>query len=335
MKLKQPISVTKIAELVGAEVIGDKNALVTGINEIHKVVKGDLTFVDVQKYFKKSLSSAATFVILNERIKCPEGKVLLFHEDPFTAYNTLTQHFQKFEYINTSIASTATIGEGTRLEPNVIIGEHVTVGKNCHIRANAVIHAHTHIGDNVIIHSGTVVGTDAFYYKQRPDQYEKWHSCGRVIIEDNVEIGALTTIDKGVSGDTIIGEGTKIDNHCHIGHGVVLGKRCLLAAQVGIAGKTIIEDEVILLGQVGVSKGLRIGKKASISAQSGVSKSLEGGKHYFGSPAVPIRKHHREKALVRKLPDIMERLERLEKLEKLLEIKSVQFENSMNGNGKH
>jgi UDP-3-O-[3-hydroxymyristoyl] glucosamine N-acyltransferase len=230
-------------------------------------------------------------------------------EDPFSAYNTLTQRFQPFE--NVTPYNKYQVGEGTIIEPNVTVGEHVKIGKNCLIRPNVVIHAHTTIGDNVIIHSGTVIGTDAFYYKGRPDGFEKWHSCGRVIIENNVEIGALTTIDKGVSGDTIIGEGTKIDNHCHIGHGVVIGKKCLLAAQVGVAGKTVIEDSVVLLGQVGVSKSLRVGAKSVISAQSGVSKSLEGGKAYFGSPAVPIRTHHKEKAALRKLPELLPKLIKL------------------------
>lgn len=308
MKLKQPVTLKAIAELIEAEIIGDENALVLGINEIHKVETGDLTFVDVEKYFNKSFKSAATFIIVNKKVDAPEGKSLLFHEDPFSAYNFLTQHFQPFEYISTPHSTSAQIGEGTIIEPNVMIGNHVKIGKNCHIRSNVVLHAYTEIGDNVIIHSGTVVGTDAFYYKGRTDKYEKWHSCGRVLIHDDVEIGALCTIDKGVSGDTIIGKGTKIDNHCHIGHGVVIGKKCLLAAQVGIAGKTILEDGVILFGQVGVSKSLTVGANAVISAQSGVSKSLPGGKAYFGSPAVPIRTHHREKAALRGLPALMEKL---------------------------
>lgn len=315
MNFKKAISVAAIAELIDAEVIGDGTALVTGINEIHKVRTGDLTFVDVQKYFNKSLTSAASFVILNERIDCPEGKTLLLHPEPFSAYNFLTQHFQPFEYLQGTVSASAKIGEGTIIEPNAVIGNHVTIGKNTLIRANVVIHAHTTIGDNVIIQSGTVIGTDAFYYKKRATGFEKWHACGRVLIENDVEIGACCTIDKGVSGDTIIGEGTKIDNHCHIAHGVVVGKRCLLAAQVGIAGKTIIEDDVTLLGQVGVSPSITIGTKAVISAQSGVSKSLAGGKAYFGSPALPIREHHKQAAALRKMPELLQKLRAQEKKE--------------------
>lgn len=306
MKLSKPVEITTIATKIGATIIGDENAMVTGINEIHKVTLGDLTFVDVEKYYKKCFNSAATFIIIDQAVERPEGKTLLVCDDPFSAYNSLTQHYQPFENVTTQ--NNYQLGEGTVIEPNVTIGEHVKIGKNCLIRPNVVIHAYTTIGDNVIIHSGAVIGTDAFYYKGRPTGFEKWHSCGQVIIEDDVEIGALTTIDKGVSGDTIIGQGTKIDNHCHIGHGVVIGKRCLLAAQVGVAGKTRLEDGVVLLGQVGVSKSLVVGAKAVISAQSGVSKSLEGGKAYFGSPAVPIRKHHKEKAALRKLPELLPKL---------------------------
>lgn len=309
MKLSKPVAITDIAKQIGAEVIGDNNGMVTGINEIHKVTAGDLTFVDVEKYYKKCFNSNATFIIINNAVEPPTGKTLLVCEDPFSAYNALTQHYQPFENITAN--NQYQVGEGSVIESNVTIGENVKIGKNCLIRPNVVIHAHTTIGDNVIIHSGTIIGTDAFYYKGRPDGFEKWHSCGRVIIENDVEIGALTTIDKGVSGDTIIGQGTKIDNHCHIGHGVVIGKNCLLAAQVGIAGKTTIEDGVVLLGQVGVSKSLTVGAKAVISAQSGVSKSLEGGKAYFGSPAVPIRTHHKEKAALRKLPGLLPKLMKL------------------------
>jgi UDP-3-O-[3-hydroxymyristoyl] glucosamine N-acyltransferase len=310
MKLKSPVPLKEIAALINAKIIGDENALVTGINEIHKVIEGDITFVDVEKYYKKSLTSAASFIIINKEVECPEGKALLVLDEPFTGYNTLTQHFQPFEQIRAG-SKNHSIGEGTIIEPNVVIGEHVKIGKNSHIRANVVLHSYTEVGDNVIIQSGTVVGTDAFYYKGGANGFEKWHACGRVIIENYVEIGALCTIDKGVSGDTIIGQGTKIDNHCHIGHGVVIGKNCLLAAQVGIAGKTHLKDGVILYGQVGVSKSLTIGEKAVISAQSGVSKSLEGGKAYFGSPAVPIRTHHKEKVALRGLPALIKRLEKI------------------------
>jgi UDP-3-O-[3-hydroxymyristoyl] glucosamine N-acyltransferase len=163
----------------------------------------------------------------------------------------------------------------------------------------------------VIIQANTVIGADAFYFKRRKEravQYDKLESCGRVIIEDDVEIGAGCTIDKGVSGDTIVGQGTKLDNHVHIGHGAVIGKNCLFAAQVGIGGKAIIEDEVILWGQVGVSKDLVIGKGAVVYAQSGVADTIPGGKIYFGSPVQDAKEKMRELNWVKRIPEMWEKL---------------------------
>ena len=169
---------------------------------------------------------------------------------------------------------------------------------------------HCIIGDNVVIQSGTVIGSDAFYYNKKTNRdihYKRMTSCGRVVIKDDVEIGAGCTIDRGVTGDTVIGEGTKMDNHVHIGHDTVVGKNCLFAAQVGIAGAAMIEDEVILWGQVGISKTLTVGKGAVINAQSGVPSSLPGGKAYFGSPAGEARGKMKEIAWVKRIPEIWEK----------------------------
>ncbi|MCB9047519.1 MAG: UDP-3-O-(3-hydroxymyristoyl)glucosamine N-acyltransferase [Chitinophagales bacterium] len=311
MKLEKEVPVQWIAEYIGATIIGNTNRTATGINEIHKVTHGDVSFVDNEKYFNNCLISAATIIIINKEVPCPEGKTLLLHHDPFSAYVQLVKHFRPFEPANKMISDTAVIGEGTHLQPGVFVGNHVTIGKNCLIHPNVTIYDHTTIGDNVIIHSGTVLGADAFYFKRRKErnvQYDKLESCGRVIIGDDVEIGAGCAIDKGVSGDTIIGAGTKLDNHIHIGHGAVIGKNCLFAGQVGIGGKAIIEDEVILWGQVGVSKDLTIGKGAIVYAQSGVGQSIEGGKVYFGSPVEDARSKMRELNWVKRIPEIWEKL---------------------------
>src|ERR1700761_4779901 len=222
MKFETPVSVQWIAEFIGAELVGDKEQLATGINEIHKVMKGDISFVDFEKYYNASLNSAATVLIINKKVDCPVGKTLLVVNDPFSAYVKIVKHFRPFEPATKMISDSATIGEGTHLQPGVFVGNHVKIGKNCLIHPNVTIYDHTEIGDNVIIHAGVVLGADAFYFKRRKEreaQYDKLESCGRVIIENDVEIGAGTTIDKGVSGDTIIGLGTKLDNHIHIGHG--------------------------------------------------------------------------------------------------------------------
>jgi len=311
MKFEKPVSVKWVAEFIGAELYGDTEQLATGINEIHKVQKGDISFVDFEKYYNASLNSAATIIIINKKVDCPAGKTLLVTDEPFTAYIKLVKHFRPFEAAMKPISDSAIIGEGTHLQPGVFVGNHVRIGANCLIHPNVTIYDHTIIGDNVIIHAGTVIGADAFYFKRRKDrevQYDKMESCGRVIIESDVEIGAGCTIDKGVSGDTIIGRGTKFDNHIHIGHGAVIGKNCLFAAQVGIGGKAIIEDEVILWGQVGVSKDLTIGKGAIVLAQSGVPSSLEGGKTYFGSPVQDAKQKMKELNWIKRIPELWERV---------------------------
>lgn len=312
MQLAKDVTVQWVADFINAtDIIGNTQQMISGINEIHKVTSGDLTFVDNEKYFNKCLISNATTIIINAKADCPEGKTLLLHPDPFAAYVQLVKHFRPFEPATKMISDTATVGQGTHIQPGVFIGHHVTIGNNCLIHPNVTIYDNTVIGDNVIIHAGTVLGADAFYFKRRKEReihYDKMESCGRVIIEDDVEVGAGCTIDKGVSGDTIIGKGTKLDNHIHIGHGAVVGSNCLFAGQVGVGGKAIIEDEVILWGQVGVSKDLTIGKGAIVYAQSGVGQSIEGGKIYFGSPVEDARTKMRELNWIKRIPEIWEKL---------------------------
>jgi len=314
MKLKIPYSIEKIAQLTDSEIITQHHSHITGINEIHKVTTGDLSFVDHPKYYQKSLTSAASVVLINQKtIDNPSQKTLLFHPEPFEAYNKLVDYFHTFVPAYQNIATSANIHPTAIIQHGVVVGADVTIGKNCIIHPNVVIYAPSQIGDNVIIHANTTVGADAYYFKNRPDGYDKLRSCGRVIIKNDVEIGANCTIDRGVSGDTIIGEGTKIDNQVHIGHGVVVGKHCLIAAQVGIAGKTTIGNRVTLWGQVGVSKSLTIGDNAIIYAQSGVSKSLKGNQVYFGSPAGEARKMMKQRAMLRYIPKILNQLKVLQK----------------------
>jgi len=195
--------------------------------------------------------------------------------------------------------------------PGAYVGNNVRIGKDCIIHPNVVIMDHCVIGNNVIIQPGTVIGSDAFYYNKKTNRdvhYKKMLSCGRVVIEDDVEIGANCTIDRGVTADTIIGAGTKFDNLVHIGHDTVVGKNCLFAAQVGVAGATTIEDEVILWGQVGVSKTLTIGKGAELYAQSGVPASLEGGKKYFGSPVEDAKNKMKEFVWIKRIPLLWEKV---------------------------
>ena len=308
MKFPKSHSLQEIANLLNCEFIGDQNFPVLGMNEIHVVEPGDIVFVDHPKYYDKALQSAATIVLINKKVDCPEGKALLISDDPFRDFNILTKHFRPFQATNVAIAVSAVIGEGTVIQPNSFIGNNVTIGKNCIIHSNVSIYDHTVIGDNVIIHAGTILGADAFYYKKRPDGFDQLISGGRVVIEDNVGIGALCTIDKGVTGDTTIKEGTKIDNQVHVGHDTVIGKKCLIASQTGIAGCVIIEDEVTIWGQVGTTSGITIGAKAVIMGQTGVTKSVEGGKSYFGTPIEESREKLKQLANIKKIPEILNKL---------------------------
>jgi len=307
MKFPSPVSIHWISSFIGAELLGDPKTEATGINEIHKVEPGDLVFVDHPKYYEKCISSAATFIIINQKSDFPEGKALLLHKQPFEAYLKIVRHFRPFEKASKLINTQSAIDSSTYIAPNAFIGHHVTIGRDCMIHPNVTILDHCIIGNNVIIQSGTVIGSDAFYYNSKKDRevwYKKMESCGRVILEDFVEIGAGCTIDRGVSHDTIIGTGTKIDNQVHIGHDTVIGKNCLLAAQVGIAGAVTLGNGVILWGQVGVSKTLHIGDHTVIMAQSGVPGDVEGGKSYWGSPILLSKEKLRELVWVKRIPEL-------------------------------
>lgn len=300
MKFKQVQTLQQIAELLNCDFVGDSSFSITGINEIHVVEKGDIVFVDHPKYYDKALQSAATIVLINKKVDCPKGKALLISDDPFRDFNKITKHFNPFIASKSSISESAIIGEGTIIQPNVFIGDNVLIGKNCVIHPNVTIYSNCIIGNNVTIHANTVLGSDAFYYKNRPEGFDKLISGGRVVIEDNVDLGASCTIDRGVTGDTTIGIGTKIDNQVHVGHDTLIGKKCLIASQTGIAGCVIIEDEVTIWGQVGTNSGITIGKKAVILGQTGVTKSIEGGKTYFGTPISESREKLKEIAGIKR-----------------------------------
>ena len=306
MKFPKPHTLQQIAQLIDCEFVGNRDFPVLGMNEIHVVEPGDIVFVDHPKYYDKALNSKATVVLINKQVDCPEGKALLISDDPFRDFNKLTNLFKPFQPASKSVSDSAIIGKHTIIQPNCFIGNNVKIGDNCTIHSNVSIYDDTIIGNNVTIHAGTVLGANAFYYKKRAEGFDRLLSGGRVVIKDNVDIGAACTIDKGVTGETIIGEGSKLDNQIQIGHDTVIGKKCLIASQVGIAGCVVIEDEVTIWGQVGITSGITIGSKAVLLAQAGVSKSLEGGKSYFDTPAEDIRKKYKELAAIRQLPEILE-----------------------------
>ena len=306
MKFPKPHTLKEIAQLVDCKFIGNDDFLILGMNEIHVVEPGDIVFVDHSKYYDKALNSEATIILINKEVECPQGKALLISDDPFRDFNKLSSHFKPFQSANNQISNSAIIGEGTIIQPNCFIGHNVTIGKNCIIHSNVSIYDDVVIGDHVTIHSGTVLGANAFYYKKRPEGFDRLLSCGRIILENNVDLGSNCTVDRGVTGDTTIKAGTKIDNMVQVGHDTIIGKKCLIASQVGIAGCVVIEDEVTIWGQVGITSGITIGAKAVVSAKAGVSKSLEGGKSYFGIPADDFRSKYKEIASIKKIPEILD-----------------------------
>ncbi len=302
MKFKNTQTLKDIAQLINAKYVGEPDFKILGINEIHVVETGDIVFVDHPKYYDKALNSKATTILINKDVDCPSGKSLLISQDPFRDFNKITQHFNSFKPSVLAISKTAEIGEGTIIQPNVFIGNHVIIGRDCVIHPNVCLYDDVNIGNNVTIHAGSILGADAFYYKKRSiTGYDKLKSCGSIKIEDNVDIGALCTIDKGVSGITTIMEGTKLDNQVHIGHDTVIGRRCLIASQTGISGCVVVEDNVTIWGQVGTASGINIGKGAIILGQTGVTKSVEGGKIYFGTPIAESREKLKELAYLKRL----------------------------------
>jgi UDP-3-O-[3-hydroxymyristoyl] glucosamine N-acyltransferase len=311
MKFPAPVSLSWLSQFLGASLIGETQASATGINEIHKVEKGDLVFVDHSKYYASCLQSAASFIIIDQVVECPPGKALLVVEEPFEAYLKIVKHFRPFVGAEQVVSPDAQIGKTSFIYPGAFIGHEVQIGEGCVIHPNVSILDHCIIGNNVIIQAGTVIGSDAFYYntkKNRAVWYKKMLSCGRVVIADDVEIGAGCTIDRGVTSDTMIGKGSRLDNMVHIGHDTILGRNCLLAAQVAIAGAVEVGDGVILWGQVGVSKTLRIADNVTVLAQSGVGRDLEKGKIYFGSPCEEAAIKKRELVWVKRIPEMWKKI---------------------------
>ena len=327
MKFPEPLRLEDAAQLLECRYVGDPNHLILGLNEIHRVEPGDLCFVDYHKYYHKALFSAATTVLIDQEVSPPEGKGLLVSDDPFRDFNRLSDHFQPA--LPQNISGHPQGGEGLVRGENVVFGEEVTLGKDVQIGHNSVIGSHVTIGDGTVIHpnvtiypyttigahctigAGSVIGSEAFYYKKRPDRRDKMLSVGATVLGDWVDIGAGCTIDRGVTAITSIGDHTKLDNLVQVGHDTTIGKRCVIAAQVGIAGVVQIEDDVQLWGQVGVVQDLTIGKGANLLGKAGVMSSLEGGKSYGGMVADDARAFLRKEAALKRLPDILPRLEAL------------------------
>ncbi len=327
MKFPHALTLAEVAEMLGCTFAGPANLPVTGLNEIHRVEPGEVTFVDIEKYYDKALNSPATIVLINQKITPPAGKGLLISDQPFQDFNRLGEWFRPESDLSfhssphlgegaklgkgVVCGDNVSIGEGSQIGHQVVIGSHVKIGAHCRIHPQVTIGDYSEIGDHVCINANTVIGGEAFYFKSYPDRKEKFITRGRVIIQDHVDIGSNCSIDRGVTADTVIGEYTKLDNLIQVGHDTQIGKRCILAGQTGIAGVSTIEDDVVLLGKVGVVKDVVIGQGAIINSASNIGKSVPPGKVYAGWFAQEASKTFREIVSLRKLPDLIGQLEQL------------------------
>ena len=302
MKFKKPISIEEISSFLKLPFFGDGSTLIYGLNEINRCTKGDVIFVNHPKYLKKAESSNATAIISSKHEK-PFKKVTLFSENPFDDFNRLIKKYKP------SPNKKLSYGENTFIHPSVVTGNNVVIGNNCIIHPNVVLYDNITIGDNTIIHANSVIGANAFYYNKEQNTYSPLITCGEVVIGDFVEIGANNTIDAGVTDKTKIGNGTKTDNLVHIGHDTIIGENCLIAAQVGIAGCNIIEDNVTLWGQVGTPSNITIGEGAVILGKSGPFQNVEANETIFGVPGINAKQRFREILNQRKLPQIIKKLD--------------------------
>lgn len=339
------ISLEELAKLADARVEGDGSVIISGVASISDSVPGQLTFLSGEKNYSfwiESLKSCKASAVIAPEDSPELGIPSIRLKNPYFGLIKALEFFHKKEKPDYSIHSTAFVSMNAKIEPSASIGymaviesgaeigkatqigANVFIGKNCRIGDNTLIYPGARIldnciiGSNCIIHANAVIGSDGFGFTVHNGRHLKVPQVGNVIVEDNVEIGACTTIDRGSMTPTIIGSETKIDNLVHIAHNVQIGKNCIIVAMVGISGSTIIEDNVTLAGQVGTVGHLRIGKGSTVAARGVVTSDIKAGSFVSGFPAKPHAEERRIMASMRKLPEL---LKRVRYLEKKLEVK--------------
>lgn len=331
------LTAADVAAAVGGRLSGDGSVVVEGIAPLDRATERQLSFVGSAKYAALFGSSRAGVVLVTPELADAPGaaRARVIVARPHDALLSLIPQFHRARVRAAGIHATAVIGRGVMLGANVAIGpyavvddgarlgDNVTIGAGCHVGAGVeigsdsqlypgvVAYSGTTVGHRVIVHAGAKLGSDGFGYVFRDGKHDKIPHIGRCVLGDDVEVGANTTIDRGSIDDTVIGDGTKIDNLVHVAHNVRIGRLCLLMAQVGVAGSVRIEDGCILAGQVGVSGHHTIGARATLAAQAGVFGDIPAGETWSGYPARPHKEALRAQAALFKLPALLRRIERM------------------------
>jgi UDP-3-O-[3-hydroxymyristoyl] glucosamine N-acyltransferase len=328
-----------IAQLIGGRVVGNENAEVNTFSKIEEATENSLCFFANEKYAPYLEKTKASVILVSNEFNyaVPSTTTLIHCSSPYEATAKLLEYYQtkinqtgiepqsivhtsakigtnvyigSFAYLSENVS----LGEKSKIFPHVYVGKNVTIGKNVILHSGVKVYEGCVIGDNCILHSGVVIGSDGFGFAPTADgSFSKIPQVGNVILEENVEIGANTVVDRATMGSTLIQSGAKLDNLIQIAHNVVIGKNTVIAAQTGISGSTKIGNQVMIGGQVGIVGHIHIGDKSKINAQSGVSKSLDEGSAVTGSPAWDYTKMLKAQALLKKLPELFERVVRLEK----------------------
>ena len=331
-------SLAEIADKIGGQLFGDSSIEINDVAQIDKAKKGEITFLANQKYKSDLDGTSASAVIIDRKTDITPSLPYILVMDAYYGFlQTFLLFNPKKKLLEPGIHPTAVIhesanvgqnvsiggnvwigpgvivGGGTQIFPNCVILNETKIGADCILYPSVTIRENCVIGNRVIIHNGAVIGSDGFGFALHEDKYHKIPQVGRVIIEDDVEIGANTTIDRATIGETIIRKGVKLDNLVHIAHNCVIGENTAIAAQTGVSGSTTIGKNVVMAGQVGTVGHITIGDRVQIGAQSGVSKSIPDGEIYFGYPARPIMKSKRIEAVINNLPDLLKRIRTLEK----------------------
>ncbi len=352
MDEKPLISLKELAEKLEAELVGDPTLEITRIAPIESAEEGELTFLSDPKKAPFLETTRASAVIVPKDVTVP-GKALLVVDNPYVAFAKAqalfyprprsTGEISPLAHIHPEavlgarvrvspfvcVERGAVIGEGSILHPHVYVGEGSVLGQECILYPGVKVYSGCHLGNRVILHGGVVIGSDGFGYAWDGRDHLKIPQVGGVVIGDDVEIGANTTVDRGTLGDTVIEDGVKIDNLVQVGHNVRIGSRAIIVAQVGIAGSSEIGAGAILAGQVGVAGHIRVGKQAKVAAQAGIHNSVKDGEILCGSPAIPIKTFFKAASAFPKLPEMRRKIRQLEK--KLLELERTVFRSTAQG----